>query len=174
MQITIFWLQEEKQRVRSLIDKFWHFSLPRPQLSRHFNPTDYHRAYTILLQKIVWYAWPKVGWVCGCGWWGGVGVGSVCGVCGWKCVEWGGSVSGTFETLICEYTHAHTHTHTHTKCWESYGTQGTSAHWEDPLCPSLPHCSPPAHRVWTQIWSGTWNKRSVINGLHCPHHRYHK
>lgn len=55
------WLQAEKQRVRSLIDKFWHFSLPRPQLWRHYNPTDYHRAYTILLQKIIWYDWWKVG-----------------------------------------------------------------------------------------------------------------
>jgi len=47
------WLQAEKQRVRTLIDKFWHFSLPRPQLWRHYNPTDYHRAYAILLQKII-------------------------------------------------------------------------------------------------------------------------
>ena len=49
------WLQAEKHRVRSLIDKFWHFSLPRPQLWRHYNPTDYHKAYSILLQKIIWY-----------------------------------------------------------------------------------------------------------------------
>lgn len=38
-----------------MIDKFWHFSLPRPQLWRHYNPTDYHKAYGILLQKIIWY-----------------------------------------------------------------------------------------------------------------------
>jgi hypothetical protein len=47
------WLLAEKQRVRSLIDKFWHFSLPRPQLWRHYNPTDYHRAYSLLLTRIV-------------------------------------------------------------------------------------------------------------------------
>ncbi len=47
------WLQAEKQRIRSLIDKFWHYSLPRPQLWRHYNPTDYHRAFIILQQKVI-------------------------------------------------------------------------------------------------------------------------
>ena len=50
------WLHAEKQRIRGLIDKFWHFSLPRPQLWRHYNPTDYHRAFSILLQRIVGWA----------------------------------------------------------------------------------------------------------------------
>lgn len=50
------WLQSEKQRIKVLIDKFWHYSLPRPpQGSRLYTPTmDYHRAYVILLQKIIW------------------------------------------------------------------------------------------------------------------------
>ena len=39
-----------------MIDKFWHFSLPRPQLWRHYNPTDYHKAYATLLQKVIWYS----------------------------------------------------------------------------------------------------------------------
>ena len=86
------WLQAEKQRVRSLIDKFWHFSLPRPQLWRHYNPTDYHRAYTILLQKIIWYDWWKVGWLSRCVGGEGVWVLGVCGCeCGW-CVCAGGNV----------------------------------------------------------------------------------
>jgi len=47
------WLQGEKERVRRLIDKFWHCSLPRPQLWRNFNPIDYHKAYTVLLRKVI-------------------------------------------------------------------------------------------------------------------------
>lgn len=47
------WLHAEKERVKGLIDKFWHFSLPRPQLWRHYNPTDYHKAYSTLLQKVI-------------------------------------------------------------------------------------------------------------------------
>ena len=36
-----------------MLDKFWHYQLPKPQTWSH-NPSDYHKAYIVLLEKIIW------------------------------------------------------------------------------------------------------------------------
>lgn len=50
------WLQAEKSRIKEQLDKCWHYQLPRPHLWPHTSPTDYHRAYSCLLEELIWSA----------------------------------------------------------------------------------------------------------------------
>ena len=49
------WLQAEKQRIKDQLDKFWHYQLPATHTWSHSAPHDYHKAYILLQEKVIWY-----------------------------------------------------------------------------------------------------------------------